>query len=846
MSKITAKKPITGRKVAAEQYKALIPEKYQDVFYVGLLVVAVFVFFGSAIFGNGFGVSDTIASHSFQKYTANADKNGTFPLWIPYIFSGMPSFGSMLTSGTRLWDFFPVIIFGVIGFVGKVFESDVARIAVYYILYGLGMYLLMLSKKHEKFTAFFTAFAAVFSTCVVIWVMIGHNTKPVVFATFPFIFMLLEKLREKFSLIHSVLLIIILHIMMEGAHLQMIFYGICAFGLYLVFELVSRMIKKENPASVLRAAAVLIVAAGISFAMSSDRYLSTAEYTKYSTRGSAPIVKVNKNATDEKGGNTYDYATMWSFSPGESFTFLVPNFYGFGKLPYSGPETNNQKVMLPAYWGQKPFDDAAPYMGIGVLGLAVLGFILYRKDVFVQFLLALSIFSLLLSFGRNFSILYDLFFNYVPSFNKFRAPSMSLALLQFAVPILAGYGLSGVFKWRQELDDKGKKLLLAGLTGSIAFLVVGFIFSAGFKDSYMSSVANAPDKQIGSYVQKVPAIADFIWSSVTADWYITGLIAVLTAGLIWVYAKGKLQRGLFMPAMAVILLFDLFRVGWRPMEVSEKPIEKEVFNRTDLIDFLEQDKSKFRIADLTQQASPNIWAYWGIESVNGYHSAKLRVYQDLMDNANLENAKGSTSVVYNPFLWNIMNVKYIIADQKLYENVPPLLISQSGKGLIYGNPSMLPRAFFVSKAEVASPLDILKHLAIGDFNPIEKAYVETALPQSIDTITPGTKADVTEYKNEDIKISTTATGNNLLFISEVYYPGWKAYLDGKEVPIFKTNYAFRSVIVPAGNHTLELKLRSENFELGKNLSLFANIFTLLAAIAGVFMMIKDKKSKKAE
>jgi len=279
------------------------------------------------------------------------------------------------------------------------------------------------------------------------------------------------------------------------------------------------------------------------------------------------------------------------------------------------------------------------------------------------------------------------------------------------------------------------------------------------------------------------------------------------------------------------------------MEVSDKPVEENVFQKTDLIQFLEKDNSLYRIADLAQRETPNEFAYYEIENVNGYHSAKLRVYQDIMDVANLPQAQGSTSLVFNPFLWNIMNVKYIIAQGRLWEGIQPIFQAQSGE-LIYYNPSMLPRAFFVDTTIVEESLNILYHLRDGDFNAATTAYFEEALPQKIDPADSLANAIVIEHKNEYIKIEANATGNNLLFISEIYYPSWKAYVDGNETEIFKTNYAFRSIIVPKGKHTIELKFESEGFQTGKTLSLASNILVALLLVLGIFIETKKKKVKK--
>ncbi len=837
MAKTVAKKIIP--KVEKEK-PPLIPEKYQDWVYVGVLVVAVFVFFAGAIAAGGFKEADTIASMSFKTYLEDAGKTGKFPLWMPYIFSGMPSYAALLTTGERFWDFVPLVLFSFTKFFGTLFNNDVARMSMFYAIYAIGIYLLMRSKKQEQFVAFFSALAAVFSTWVITWVLIGHNTKPVVFSMFPFIFLFLEKLRERFSLIYAVLLVFALHIMMEGGHLQLIFYGGCALGLYMIYELVSSIVKKAEPMKVVKVCVILIFAGAMAFMMSSDRYLSTMEYTKYSTRGSAPIAKAKDQHQDATGGNDYDYATMWSYSPGEMFTLFVPSYFGFGVRDF---EYQGQKMMLSTYWGQKESEDSPPYMGITVLFLAMLGFVVYRKDMFVQFLFALSIFGILLSFGKNWTVLYNVFYYYIPSFSKFRAPSMSLVLLHFSAPILAGYGIAAILKWRKEFGEKDKKILLGFLASTGVFLVLGLIFAAMFKSSYTESVINSP---IGkAYGQNFPTeLMTFIWSNMLEDWFINGFFAIAIALSAYLFVLKKINKNLFFVVLAFVLVFDIWRVDYRRMEISKEKAEVTTFTeKADVFNFLKQDKSLYRIADFASNPQ-NIPAYFQMENINGYHSAKLRVYQDLMDVANPDQYQGSTHQIFNPFLWNLLNVKYLIADRPLYQGIQPLFTSERSKTMIYANPTYLQRVFFVKETKVAGQMDILMHLKSGDFNPTEVAFVEKALPETIQPADSTANARVTNHENEFIKIEANASGNNLLFISEIYYPSWHAYLDGKEIPIYKTNFAMRSVVVPKGKHTIELKFESKNFETGKKLSVAVNILALLGLVGGIgFEWYKRKKKE---
>ncbi len=840
-----AKKQVRRSSVKS-QGKPLIPEKYHDYIYVALLVISLFIFFAGAISGGGFVVSDNIASLSFKPYLNGAADEGHFPLWLPYIFSGMPSYASLLVTGERVWDLVVTIQLSTAEFIGSIIGSDVARVLFYYILYSIGIYYLLRMKKQNRFVSFFAAFAATFSTGIIVWVMIGHNTKPVVMSMLPWVFMFMERLREKFTILFAALLVVAMHIMFEASHVQMIFYAACAIGLYLLFEFISRLISKQQPMSVLRVGAIILVAGGLSYLMSADRYMSVQEYTPHSTRGSAPLLKTDKdNQQNQTGGNDYDYATMWSFSPQEIVTFIIPNYFGFGKLDYEGQLTGGRQTKLMTYWGQKPFEDVAPYMGIIIFGLAVIGIILYRKIVFVQFLAMLSLFALLLSFGYTFPILYDFFFYNIPNFDKFRAPSMVLVLIQFAFPILAAYGLTGIVKAYKDNREQGKKIMKIAFIASGAFLVIGFLFSAAFKETYYSAIESSGFLQNYSQIGEggMNVLKDFIWESMISDWYVTAFIAVVAAGLGFIYMRGSLSKPLFFTLLAVMLVFDLWRVGYRPMEVSEEGMADKVFANYDYIDFIKQEKALFRVADFVAQ-SPNIPAYYFLENINGYHAAKLRVYQDMLD----ATSGGSTSMVQSPFMWNLLNAVFIIYPQEL--DVPWLeevFRSRQTRGIVYLNRGVMERARFVNRYEVADEREILDHLKKGDFDPRDLAYLEEDPGVKIDTINGTEKAIITKYANETIEIDVVASGTNLLHLSEVYYPeGWKAYIDGIETKIYKTNFLLRSIIVPEGPHKVSLKFESPAFEQGRTYSTISNWFVVLALVAGIFLEVRKKRNAGGE
>ncbi len=857
--------------------KSIIPEKYKTPLFILVLSLLIVIFFRDAIFGGSFwSASDSINAACFKTYK---EQPGDFPLWQPYIFSGMPGMAAMMETATRSWDVTITAIYGVGNFFRALFDSEAARMVFWYIIFGSGMFLLMRVHKMDRFIALFSSIAMSFCTGIVIWIMIGHNAKPLTFMMTPYVFIMFELLRRKFSILYAVLTILVMHVMMAGGHVQMMFYAACAMLIYLILEIINSLRNKITLLPILRATGIFVIATGLAFAMSADKYLSVMEYTPYSTRGSAPITKQIEGDSNSKGdaNKDYDYATMWSFSPEEMIDFFVPNYHGFGKVNYSGSLTGGRETKIMTYWGQKPFEDAAPYMGGIVMFLALLGAIkFFTKNVFVQAMVVINLFALLLSFGYTFPILYDFFFYYVPKFSSFRAPSMVLVLMHFCIPILAGYGLLALKELRESygsyksLPKADKRSMNIFFGAIVIFTVFGIIFSAIFKTSYIENVLSA--KSLQSYGESVVAtLSTFIWDSTIADWTVIAILSLIAGALSFLYINRKMSNVSFISTIIILVIFDLWRVSYRPMDIIDKSIEKNPFPRTDVINFIEQDKQTnhehFRICDLSSQVT-NKAAYFLIENVNGYHPAKLRTYQDMLDAC----CGGSTSNITSPFLWNLLNAKYIITPQKMAEN--PIFQSRQTGAFVYYNPTYCKRAFFVDSVKVAEPIEILNHLKESDFNPKSLAYVEKELAQKIEpaqsyaaelqsiylqqnkdtsalaqteNMIDAPIANIVDYKNEYIKIETKSKAQHLLVLSEMYYPVcWKAYIDGQETEIYKTDFALRSVIVPAGEHIVEFKYKSEKFEVGKVISTSVNIFVILALIAGIFIETKQRKKLEQE
>ncbi len=827
--------------------RSFIPKQYQHYVAMGVILLALVIFFRDALFsGKVFFASDNLASQSFFPFLDEAKNNNIYPLWVPYIFCGMPSFASLLATPSRSYDFSSTVVnWGHAVFTFFLRNPEVTSVLFYYFIFGISMYFFMIHKKKSPLVGVFTSLATLFSTYVIILIMVGHNTKIASICLLPLVLMIVEEMIDNFKWWHGVVLMVAIHIQQLGSHIQFFFYSYLLIGIYYLYLLVVRIVKKEQWVPVLRSGVVFAAAAAFSFAMSADIYLSTFEYNPYSIRGSNPIVQASGESQSKTaaGGLDYDYATSWSFSPGEVMTFFIPSLYGFGGQPYKGPLTDNQEHKMNTYWGQMPFTDAPQYMGIVVLILASLGIYYNRRDRFVQAMLIAATLALFVSFGRTFSPVYDLMYYYFPAFNKFRIPSMILILIQLIMPILAGFGLQSLIdRGKEKLSpeaDKKYKYILGG--GGILF-VLGFLARGFFEDIYTGFVGNEGiahiiadnfGKQPDNVVAQIrPMILDFIFGSVMADYLMATFFLFAVFALAYGYRKHRLTSTTLGFAVIVLSITDLWHVDNKPMELHDKSVQTAAMATPDYVKAIQEDKTLYRVLDTENLRQPsNNLAYYKLQSIGGYHGAKIRVYQDIVDVATLA----------NPVVWTLMNTKYIIADPK--ENIPGMpVVFQGASKNVMAYPPGSQRAWFVDSIAVDSGLGILNRMRAMSFDPHHVAFFEKNPRLTIDPPDSSAKVAIKEFGIHAISFDVEASGNNLLYVSEIYYPkGWEAYVDGTPTEIYKTDYAFRSILVPKGKHLVEFQFHPANYFLGRTISLVTNIVAWCAiGVVGFFWWRKRK------
>ncbi len=831
----------TSRRDAGEA-RPLIPERWKHPAAIGGLLLALVIFLFPVIYGGKTFIGpDSIASHSFDTLLKDADDQGIFPLWNPYIFCGMPAYGSLMITGDRWYDFSGWVYHKVtVLFQFLMADSPVGWVVFNYFVFGIGWYLLIYDRLRNSLAAFIGSAAVLFSMFIIIWVMVSHNTKIATLAPFPFLMFIIERLRPRFSLRLSLLVPFLLHFMFVSSHVQMIYYAALALTAYLLVIAFRALRKREPWMHVLRPGAVFAVAAVLAFSMDSDRYLSVLEYNPYSIRGSAPLVQTpgaDASKTVE-GGLDYDYATQWSLAPGEVMTFLVPTWYGFGHLTYDGPMTT-QPIRFNAYWGPQPFTDAAQYMGIVILILAVIGFVRNRRDHFVVYLGIMILFSLLVAFGKEFPALYDPLFSYLPFFNKFRIPSMILVLVQVFVPVLAAYGVHSLMQTRAaSVPEKEQKRWTRTILVLAAGVPVVFVLRSPIASFYKSifplqEVGGVLARQFGQVQAGViNEFYEFVVNVVVMDIVFAFLFLAVALGAIHYYRMRKITLNVFAAVLIAVVFADLWRIDSRPLDPQPRRDHDAVFVTPPHVTAVLQDSSIYRTLTFQNGQLPydNTMAYWRVQNAYGYHGAKMRAYQDVVDVVGLQ----------HPLIWQLMNVKYIFSNTP--DSSAYLVRTFDGPAFdVYEFTGAFPRAFFVDEVRQAGALEILENIRNGRFDPTAVAYMMDEPPSGIEPPGEGASVVVTHVGIQDVEASIVATGTNAVFFSETWYPeGWKAYLGDEEVPIHRFNYLFRGIVVPPGSHTLRMVLEPAGFALGKTLSLVTNIL-LIAGFVVVAVITYRKR-----
>ncbi len=783
-------------------------EEHPDLTSLGIILLLLLIFFFPVIFSNKTLLPpDAIASRSFHSFVKDALSRGVYPLWNPYIFCGMPSLASLSTAPyTNILN--QIIMKSIwvlsLGFIDP--ATNFLRIFVYYFLFGAFTYLLLRSKRLNPEVALFSAIGIVFMPQIVAYSAFGHNTKLCTAVFIPLIFLLVDRLLKKQNIFYFSLTSLVVGLQFLCAHIQICFYTQLMAGLYLIFWIVNTLRERKSAGKIVKGVCLYGGAVLIALLISSVLYFSVWEYSHYSIRGGGPT-----------GGLEYGYATNWSFPPSEIATYFIPSFMGFGG---------------DTYWGPMPFTDFPLYFGLIIFMLAGLALIINRNRT-VWFFTILSVIVLFISFGKYLPVLYGPMFKFFPFFNKFRAPKMIQVLLQFSMVILAGYGLQGITQFHSEGDGKRigsvkRYLMIFGGVVLIFFLILLF-----GRDFYMGWASKARGGRVAAAAAYDKAIVDGLKAIV---FFIFSYAIVMRA------MKKRISSKWVPFVLAGFVFIDFWIVDHRFVNLRPKREEKSYFQETSDVKFLKEKDGEFRIWPIEDRRmknsrGPNWYMYHLIQSISGYQGARVRIFGELRDQFQPYLFSTKSPELRRRFL-KLTNVRYVVSPfdlTRLDSTFKPVFFPLKKQDrAVYEFTDSLPRIFFPHRViQVIGKDNILRYMMSSDFDPSDVAVIEKRAPLNI-SYSDSNRAKILKYDIDKIEIEGELFTNSLLVLSDVYYPaGWKAYVDGKETEIYKTNYAFRGIFMRPGRHKIEFVFRPRSFKIGLITSISAFSLVLLGLVVGI-------------
>jgi hypothetical protein len=812
----------------------IIPPKYQTTVSLIILALLFLIFFSPLYFGGKtFQSADIVTSNSMINYV---EKHGDgYTLWNPYIFCGMPAYA--ISVGYKWFN----LIYVGLDLLRKIFmvffTNNYAVWTFYLILMAFTSFFLIKFKTGSNLISMFASIATSFSTGLIVFLFIGHVTKLTSLCMYPLIFLMLLKFQSKIKFLDVIILIIALQLFVQGWHVQIIFYTLFSVGIYFLYYFIRSFIKKEKELTIrlLKSAGIFVFAAIIALLIQIDNFTQIWNYTPYSTRGTKSITELQSPEKKQSESAFYDYATEWSFSPGEVLTFIIPSYYGFGNSTYKGPLTNNQEYKANTYFGQMMFVDVAMYMGVIVFFLALFAIFTSWKNPFVQYLTILSGISLLISFGKTFSPVFDVMFYYFPYFDKFRVPIMIIVLVQLSVPMLAAFGIQKIISLKSDPDIRAEKIIRFSAFIFTGLFVITLFLSSVIKDWFVERMTTSAKSS--DYLK---AFSEYASEMFLGDALIAFALIALTFWLAYAYTKSRLSKDLLATVFIIFTIFDLWRIDNRGAEYINYKDMKSTFNEPPYISIIKKqnDKEPFRILNLKQDRSvgsfsqnSNYNAYYLVQDLYGYSGIKPRAYQDIID------ILGGAPV--NPTLWRMLNTKYIITERAI--NYPGLVfVDSTFQNVVYRFDGVLPRAFFVNKVEAKPMLEVLNAVKNNLFDPKNVAFIEEGNIK-VDKPDSTCFVKITSYKDEKILIDAKASGNNFLFLGDTYFPnGWTANIDGTETKIYRVNHGFRGIIVPKGEHKIEFIYAPKSFFVSKYIALSLSSVVILGLIFGIFLETKKK------
>lgn len=650
-------------------------------------------------------------------------------------------------------------------------------------------------------------------------------------------------------------------------HVQMSYYFFFVI-LFFVGAYFEKAWRTKTLPQFFKASAVLIVAALVGIAANVSNLYHTYAYSKETMRGKSELVQTGDAAKQTSSGLDRDYITQWSYGIDETLTLLVPNFKGGASAALSQSETAMSKAnpmysslygSLTQYFGTQPMTSGPVYVGAFVLFLFVLGCFIVKGPL-KWALIGATLFSIVLSWGKNFMPLTDFFIDYVPLYNKFRAVSSILVIAEFTIPLLAIFALKRLLEEPEILKQEKKPLGISLLlTAGIALLLAvapGSIGSGYVPAQEAQMLQNAVNQQMipANELSGILAnLGEMRAELVSSDALRSFIIIGIGCSLLWLYASGKLRSSLTIAGITILCLADMWGINKRYLNDAQfvpHSIRTETFTKTNTDELILQDTSlDYRVLNFaTSTFDDNNTSYWH-KSVGGYHPAKLRRYQEMIEHhispemqaayKAIATAGGEMdSVDANKFrVLNMLNTKYFIFPAGQQRQTVPIL-----------NPHAYGNAWFVNKVQYVNNANE-EIDALDSIIPTETAVVDARFKDVLKGTTESYKDSLssirlTSYAPNRLTYETNNAQDGIAVFSEIYYPdGWHVTIDGQPAELARADYILRTMYVPAGQHTIEMRFDPTSLHVTEGIAYGALALLVIGIIVAV--LITKRKYVKA-
>lgn len=806
-------------------------------------VVIAFVYSMPVLNGKRLVAHDTVSWRCMAQETiAYNEAHDDVTLWTNAMFGGMPNYQISMKQPNNVLKYVENLI--------ETFPRPVSNL----ILYLICFYILLLSFELRPWLAAVGAIGLAFASYNLIIIAAGHNSKAITIAYIAPLVGAVFLAFNKNRWLGTLLTTLFLSLAIRANHIQILYYTLLLLlGFVVVWFIYA--VKEKKIKSFLQTSGLLLLALALSLGMNATSLLTTTEYSQHTMRGASNGLTVDKNSLQE--GLNKDYITQWSYGVGETMTLLIPNFKGgaSGGLLDENSETarklkefgvpNLKAVMgemsLPLYWGTQPFTSGPVYVGAIIVLLFVFSFFIVQRRI-RWWILPVILLTLMLSWGRNFMPLTDFFITYIPLYNKFRTVSMTLVITCLGIALLAFLALKEIFQ-----ANHPKEKLLRSLYWSTS-ITAGVLLLFWLFPSLAGNFVSTQDVHlVGDYAFLQTTLPLDRKELLRSDALRSLLFVLLSAGVLFFYLKDRCKQPIAIGLLAVLMLFDLLPIDKRYLNDNNFEVQrpKQLIKPSLADEYILKDKSNYRVLDATVNIFNDAKPSYFHKNIGGYHAAKLRRYQELINmqldaqiNVLLQGLGQAKSqddtmlLLANSNILNMLNMKYLI---------------YSPEAQPIENPFANDNVWLVGKINIAKDANdemmMLKTLDTKNELVVDKTMA-SILPSVIQTDSAA-QIKLTSYAPNHLKYHFSGATQQVAVFSEIYYEdGWKAFINGKEVPYTRVNYLLRAMPLEAGTYDIEFVFVPTSYQLGNTLSLWSSVLFLLAVVGYVLGLIKNKKKIK--